>query len=88
MLGFLEKVGDLRKGGDFDVELFLEKDAQFVDEVEVARISERDLEASVLRSQRDEIIAKHEVDRNVPEEVVINAGLFEIDVFAAVPRRE
>ena len=37
LLGLLEEVGDLGGGGDFDAELLVEQQAEFVDGVEVAR---------------------------------------------------
>ena len=49
LLGLLEEVGDLGGGGDFDAQLFVEQEAEFVDGVEVARVGEGDFEGSVLR---------------------------------------
>ena len=47
LLGFLEEIGDLGGGGDFDAEFFVQQQAQFVDRVEVARVGEGDFEGSV-----------------------------------------
>ena len=47
LFGLLEQVGDLGGGGDFDAELLVEQEAEFVDGVEVAGVGEGDFEGSV-----------------------------------------
>ena len=50
LLGFLEQVGNLRERGDLDAQLLLQQDGQLVDQVEVARIGQRDVQVPVLRT--------------------------------------
>ena len=49
LLGLLEQVGDLRERGDLDAQLLVQQQRQFVDQVQVARIGEGDVERAVLR---------------------------------------
>ena len=86
LLGLLEQVGDLRKRGDLDAQLLVQQQRQLVDQVEIARIGERDIERPVLRLQRHEVVAEHQIDRDGAEQVVIDAGFPQIDELAAVAR--
>ena len=67
---------------------FLSSDRQLVDQVQIARIGERDLERSVLRVQRHEVVAEHQVDRDGVEQIVIDLAFAQIDVLAAIARRK
>ena len=51
LFGFLEQVGNLRKGGDLDLELFLQQHGKLVDQVEIARVGERDVQMAVRPSE-------------------------------------
>src|ERR1035437_3240098 len=73
LLGLLEQFRNLREGGDFDAQLLVEKQGQFIDQVEVPRIGEGDIERAVLRMQRHEIVAEHEIHGDGAEEIVIDA---------------
>ena len=84
LLGLLEEVGDLGGGGDFDAELLVEEEAEFVDGVEVAGIGEGDFEGSVLRLEGHEVVTEHEVDGDGAEEVVLDGAVAEVDEFAAI----
>ena len=75
LLGLLEQLGDLRERGDLDAQLLVQQQGQLVDQVEVARIGERDIERPVLRLHRHEVVAEHQVDRDRAEQVVIDARL-------------
>ena len=86
LLGLLEELGNLREGGDFDAQLLVEQQRQFVDQVEIPRIGEGDIEGSVLRVQGHEVVTEHQVHGDGAEEIVIDAGFAQIDVLAAVAR--
>src|ERR1035437_9132754 len=86
LLGLLEQFRNLREGGDFDAQLLVEQEGQFIDQVEIARIGEGDIERAVLRVQRHEIVAEHEIHGDGAEEIVIDARFPQIDILAAVAR--
>ena len=67
---------------------FFSSDRQLVDQVQIARIGQRDLERSVLRVQRNEVVAEHQVDRDRMEQIVIDLAFPQIDVLAAIARRK
>ena len=75
LLGLFEQLGDLRKCGDLDAQLLVEQQRQLVDEVEVARIGERDIERPVLRLHRHEVVPEHQIHGNRPEQIVIDGRL-------------
>ena len=72
LLGLLEQLGNLRERGDFDAQLLVEQQGQFVDQVEVPRIRQGDVERAVLRVQRHEVVAEHQIHRNGAEKIVID----------------
>ena len=86
LLGLLEQVGDLRQRGYLDPQLFVEQQRQFVDQVEVARIGQGDIERAVLRPQRHEVVPEHQVHGDRPEQLVVDGAFPQIDVLAPVPR--
>ena len=47
-------------------------------------IGEGDFERSVLRLERHEVVAEHEVDGDGAEEVVLDGAVAEVDEFAAI----
>src|SRR6185312_14701042 len=84
LFGFLEEIGNLRIGGDADLQLFAEEDRQLIDEGDLARIGEGDFERSVLRMYRDEVVPEHEIDGNGAEEIGIDARFLQVDEVAAI----
>ena len=86
LLGLLEKLGDLRESGDLYPEFLIEQKPELVDGVEIPRIGQRDIERAVLPLQRDKVVAKHQIDGDMAEQIVIDGRFAEIDVFAAIAR--
>ena len=73
LLGLLQQLGNLRERGDFDAQLLVQQQGQFVDQVEVPRIGQGDVERAVLRVQRHEVVAEHQVHGDGAEEIVVDA---------------
>lgn len=88
LLGLLQQVGDLRERCHFDLELALQQDRQFVDEVQVPRVGQRDLQQAGARFQRHEVVAEHRINRDALEELVVDLGGFQVHELAAVARRQ
>ncbi len=86
LLGFLQQIGDLRQRGHLHVQLLLQQDGQLVDQVQVARIGQRDVQVPVLRMDGHEVVAEHQVHRDRMEQVVIDADFAQVDKIAAVAR--
>src|ERR1039458_7339939 len=70
----LEQFGDLREGGHLHTQFLVEQQRQFIDQVEIPRIGEGDIQRAVLRVQRHEVVAEHQIHGNGAEQVVIDAG--------------
>ncbi len=66
------------------LQLFLQQHGQLVDQVEIARIGERDVQMPVLRMDGHEVVAEHQVDGDGMEQIVIDADFAQIDELAAV----
>ena len=64
----------------------MQHDGEFVDQIQVAGIGERDFESAVLDLDRDEVVAEHQVDRDGMEQVVIDALFPKVYEFAAIAR--
>ncbi len=86
LLGFLEQIGNLRQRGDLDVQLLLQQHRQLVDQVQIARIGERDVQVPVLRLDGHEVVAEHQIHGDGVEQVVIDADFAQVDELAAVAR--
>ena len=87
LLGLLEQLGNLREGGDFDAQLLVEQQSQLIDHIQVARIGHSDLEHPVFGVHRHEVVTEHQIDGDGAEQVVVDRGFAQIDVLAAVARR-
>ena len=87
LLGLLQQLGDLRKRRHFHAQLSVEEQRQFVDQVQISRIGKGYFQRPVLRAQRHEIVAEHQIHRDGAEKVVIDGAVAKIDKFAAVARR-
>ena len=88
LLGLLEQIGDLRERRHLDAQLLVEQQRQLVDQPQVARIGQGDIERAVLRVQRHEVVAEHQIDRDRAEQLVIDRPFAQVDVFAAVASRQ
>ena len=88
LLGALQEVADLRRGGDLEDQLFAKQQRQFVAEQHLAGIGHRDRQAIVLRFDRHKVEAEHQVRGNAAEQLRIDALFAQIDESAAVSLRE
>jgi hypothetical protein len=59
-----------------------------IDQVQVARIGNRHLEGAVVGGQRHEVVAEHQLNRNLVEEIVVDVRFAEVDEAAPVARRQ
>src|SRR5579863_3102570 len=84
LLGLLEQLRNLRKRRYLDAQFPAEQYRQLVDQIEIARIGQSDLERPVLGVDRHEIVAEHQIDRDGVEQVVIDVGYLQVDEFVIV----
>ena len=77
-LGLLQEILDLGPDADAGLEGLSELQFQFIDADHVRRIGHDDRQASFQLAFRDEAVAEHQVERDVPEEVVVDAEVLEI----------
>ena len=84
LLGFLEQVGDLRECRDLDAELLAQQHGQFVDQAEIARVGQGDVERPVVSFDGHEVVAEHQVHRDGGEQVVIDADFPQIHELVVV----
>ena len=84
MLGLLEQVGDLRKRRDLDPQLLAQQHGQLVDQAEVARVGQGDVERPVVAFDGHEVVAEHQVHRDGGEQVVVDADFAQIHELVVV----
>ena len=87
-LGLLQLVADRRRRGDLDLQRRAEEQLQLVELEDVRRIADDDRDVPVLPMLRQELIADHQVERDVPEELVIDLEVLQVDVREAVLLRQ
>ena len=84
LLGFLEQVGDLRERRDLDPQLLAQQHGQLVDQAEIARVGQGDIERPVVPFNGHEVVAEHQVHRDGGEQVVIDADFAQIHELVVV----
>src|SRR3954452_1556300 len=82
--GLLQFVADRGGRGHFDLQRRAEEQFQFVELEDVGRITDHDGDVAVLALLRQELIADHQLQRNVFEELVIDLEVIEVDVLETV----
>ena len=88
LLGLLQDVGDLLQRRDFGDDALLQQQADLVDHHQLAGIGDRDHQLAVLRLfQRHEVVAEHQVDGDLLEQLVMQLEAGEVDEFAAIAPR-
>ena len=87
LFGLLQQLGNLREGGHLDEQLAVQQQGKLVDEVQVPRIGQRDLQRAVADLHGHEVVAEHQVHRDGAEQVVIDGRFPQIHVFAPVALR-
>ena len=88
LLGLFKKVGNLRERGHAHAQLLAEQHRQLVDQVQISRIGDGDFECSVLRLNRHKVVAEHQIDRDGVEQVVVDAGFFEVHKLVVIAGRQ
>ena len=83
-LGLLQLVADGGGRGHFDFERRAEEQLQLVELEDVGRIADHDGDVAVLALLRQELVADHQLERDVVEELVIDLEVLEVDVLEAV----
>src|ERR1700722_10708937 len=68
------------------MQLLLQQNSQLIDQVEVARVRQRDVQVPVLRIDGHEVVPEHQVHRDRMEQIVIDADFAQIHKIAAVAR--
>src|SRR5580698_4732354 len=88
LLGLRQNVGDLFERRDLGDDALLQQQADLVDHHQLAGIGDGDGQLAV-RSffQRHEVVAEHQLDRDLFEQVVMQLEIRKIDKFAAVAPR-
>ena len=79
LLGFLEQVGNLRKGGHTGDDSLPQQAADLVQHHEAAGIADRDHQAVFELLQGHEVITEHHVDGHAAEQFVLDTKVPEID---------
>ncbi len=88
MLRLLEKIGDLREGGDAGDEPLAEQAGDLVEHHELGWVGDGDGETAFRLLQRHEVVAEHHVHRHGLEEVVLDLEVFQVDKLGVVTTRE
>ena len=83
-LGLLQLVADGRRRGHPDLERSAEEKLQLVELEHVGRIADDDGDVAVLALLRQELVADHQLERDVAEELVIDHEVLEVDVVETV----
>ncbi len=83
-LRLLQLVADGRGRGHFDLERRAEQQLQLVELQHVGRIADHDGDVAVLALLRQELVADHQLQGDVLEELVIDLEVLEVDVLEAV----
>ena len=88
LLGLLENVGDLLQRRNFGDDALLQQQADLVDHHQLAGIGDGNGQFAVGGFfQRHEVVAEHQLDRNLLEQLVMQFEVGEVDEFAAVAPR-
>src|SRR5690348_4334426 len=88
LLRLFEDVGDLRKGGDLGDDALAQQQANFVNHHQLAGIGNSDGQPPILRLlQGDEVVAEHQVYRDLLEQVVVELEIAQVNVLAAIAPR-
>uniref|UniRef100_E6QI37 Uncharacterized protein n=1 Tax=mine drainage metagenome TaxID=410659 RepID=E6QI37_9ZZZZ len=85
---FLEQVGDLRERGDARLDAAAEEAGNLVEDHEFRWVADGDDENVVALFEWDEVIAKHQLDGNGAQEVVLDFEVLEVGKLGAVAARE
>ena len=86
MFSLLENLGNLLEGRNLGDDSFAEQQADLIDHHQLAGIGDRNRQPSVRGFfQRDEVVAEHQMHRDLFEEIVMQLKVAKIDEFAAVP---
>ena len=88
LLGAFQQVADLRGGGDLDLKALAEQKREFVGELQLARIDHGDHQGRIVRLERHEVVAEHQLGGNAAEKLRVDPLLGEIDERAAVAFRQ
>jgi hypothetical protein len=89
LLGLLQDVGDLLQGRNFGDDALAEQQADLVDHHQLAGIGNGNRQAPVGRLfQGHELIAEHQVHRDLLEQIVVQLEVAQIDEFATITPRD
>src|ERR1700674_585260 len=85
----LEDFGDLGQGRNLGDDALAEQQADLVDHHQLAGVGDGDGEPAILGLlQRHEVVAKHQVDWNGFEKIVVQLEIMQVDELAAVAPRD
>ena len=86
---FLQNVGDLLQRRNFGQDALAEQQADLVDHHQLAGIGNRNRQPPVRRLiQRHELVAEHQVHRDLLKQIVVQLEIAQIDKLAAVAPRD
>ena len=89
LLRLLEDFADLRQGGNLGEDALAQQQADLVDHHQLAGIGDGDGQASVFGLiQRHEVVAEHQVDRDLLEQIVVQLEVVQVDELAAIAPRD
>ena len=86
---FLRISRDLRQRGNFGDDALAQQQADLVDHHQLAGIGDGDGQTSVRGLfQRHEVVAEHQVDRDLLEQIVLQLEIVQVDELAAIAARD
>jgi hypothetical protein len=85
LFGFLENLADLTQGGNFGDDTLAQQQADLINHHQLAGVRDGDGEPAIFRLfQRHEVIAEHQVDGNLLEQVVMQLEIVQVHKLAAI----
>ena len=88
LLGALQQVADLRSGGDLDLQALAEQKRELVGELQLAGVRHGDHQRGIVRLERHEVVAEHQLGGNAAEKLRVDALLAQIHEGAAIALRQ
>ena len=84
----VQQVVDLRQGRDRDPQLLAEQSGDLVKFRQARRIGDGDLQSAVGLGDRHEVVPKHQIDRDRPEQIAVNVSGRQVQERVTVTRRQ
>ena len=89
LLGLLQDVADLRQRGDLGGDAPAQQQADLVDHHQLAGIGDGDHQPAIgLVFQRHEVVAEHQVHRDLAEQFVLDVKVLQVHELAAIALRQ